>query len=271
MANPFSKQARSSSKDKFKNITGIGGGGHEYGGSSHMKEPGKHGVHKRFSGHAGHYLEGKTSSEAYGPPSKGRADRFARGGTVGAFARGGHAKKKKAAPENVTINISTPQPHDATTGMPPKMPPMPPPGGAPPGGAPPPGGPPPGGMPPGGANPMANPLAQGLGKGMGFARGGRTKGAHGGRPSGKKAASGHARGHSIGDSNYDLAHWRNRANKDEKRKADARIQADTQPVTHVQARAHGGKVHHKRSLPVNLPWAGGGSGVGRLLKAGEKI
>lgn len=255
MPNPFGSQAKSSSRDKFDSITGIKGGGHGFAGSSHMKSAGKDGEHKFWSGKSKtHDLEQKR----HGGRSKGRADKYARGGAV-ALARGGHAKKK-GAPENVTINVTqAPPPPDATMG---KMPPLPPPGAAGPG----PGGPPPpppmGGPPPGGGGP--NPMA-GIGKGMGFARGGRASGGHRGTPKQKIE----------GDSKYDLKHFRDYANRKPQEKAESFLQAHTQPVGKVQGRrnepgepgerARGGRTGDSiLNSPVKS--AGSQSGVGRLQK-----
>ena len=255
---PFGAQASASSREKFKSMTGVRGGGHDYGGSSHMKKPGKDGVHKKFSGHAGHYLEGKTA----GSPSKPRADKFARGGAV-ALARGGHAKKGKGkGPENVTINIQSPPPSGAETG---KLPPMPPPGAAPPGGGA--GPPPPPPAPPGGGG--ANPMMQGIGKGMGFARGGRAKGGH------RDSAD-----HKLtGDSKYDLSHWRGYANRDRQKLAGKRVEGDgkrpghvparTKPIGKVEELARGGSAKGSWGIPPTshgLPTAGASSGVGRIQK-----
>lgn len=239
MAHPNKAQAHSSSRDKFKAITGVSGGGHAYHGGSHLKKPGAHGVHKHWSGHEKtHILEGK----AHGGRSSPRADKYARGG-----------RTKRAAPENVTINV-TQRPPDQGMMRPPMPPPAPPPGPPGAGAAPPAAAP----MPPGGAPGGPNPMAQGLGKGLGFARGGRTKGAHGGRPSGSKAASGHGKGVSIGDSNYDLSHWREYAGRKRGEKAEDFAQAHTQPISKVQARARGGGIKMT---------AGAMSGLGRLEQA----
>lgn len=59
--NPHSKEAHESSQAKFRNITGIRGGGHAHAGSSHMKSAGTDGTHKFWSGHKkAHDLEGKA-------------------------------------------------------------------------------------------------------------------------------------------------------------------------------------------------------------------
>jgi hypothetical protein len=259
MANPHAAKARETSRDKFKAITGIGGGGHAFSNASHMKKPGDNGVLSSYNGHAKAHTE---EAKAHGGRSKRRADHRARGGSVGSdspqhvrgrisytnpkanvvkdakegskFARGGRTKSKGKAPENVTININQP-PDDATTGKMPPLPPPPPAGGPP---APPPS-PPPGG-PPGGANPMA----QGLGKGMGFARGGRA-----GHRKGEKAKI-------QGDTKEDFGHWRKHAAQNGRDKASFLTQAHTQGADKVQKRARGGRMT-----------AGALSGVGRLEKA----
>lgn len=188
MAHPHRTKAAESSRDKFRAITGHGGGGHAHAGASHGKKPGTHGVLKTFDGHSKTYKDG---GRAHGGRSKARADKYARGGRTG-------------GPKNVTINITAAQPGGPGMGaMPPPMaapppapvapPPMPPPGG---GGA-------AGAMGGGGGGAIG-----GLGKGLGFARGGRAK-SHG-----KSHGKGDAGGTDRGTTPYDMAHWKKYAGRD---------------------------------------------------------
>jgi hypothetical protein len=81
MAHPMKSQAHSASRDKFKAITGHSGGGHAYGGSSHLKKAGSDGSRKTWSGQRKtHILD---DFKACGGKAKARADRRARGGRKG--------------------------------------------------------------------------------------------------------------------------------------------------------------------------------------------
>jgi len=75
---PMKSQAHASSRDKFRAITGQSGGGHAYGGSSHLKKAGKGGDLQTWSGH--HKTHRKAEERACGGRAKPRADRRARGG-----------------------------------------------------------------------------------------------------------------------------------------------------------------------------------------------
>lgn len=189
MGHPHRSKAAESSREKFKAITGHAGGGHAHVGGSHLKKPGAHGVHRKWSGHhKTHLLEGEHVG---GRRPKARGDRYARGGKV-------------SGPREVTINIQAASP-DATKQTP-ALPPIPP--AQPPAPTPPPA-PPPGGA--GGAanNPMAN-----MGKGLGFARGGRAKRA--------VELGGHGASRQVSDASKGLAHWRKYANRDRQVKAEHR-------------------------------------------------
>src|SRR5258705_11366113 len=78
MPHPMKAQAHSSSRDKFKAVTGHSGGGHSHAGGSHLKKAGKDGTLKTWSGHRkSHILD---DFRAHGGKCKARADRRARGG-----------------------------------------------------------------------------------------------------------------------------------------------------------------------------------------------
>jgi len=175
MAHPHRNKAAAASSKKMRAITGTGGGGTPFMGTSMFKRPGKDGISKGSSANAKNFLD---SQKPISPP-KPRADRF---------ARGGRTKKGKG---DVNVAIVMPGAHDPSGGKPPAPPMMPPPAPPPPmGGAP--GGPPGGGMPPGALNAM---LGSGsnqqmpLGKAM--KRGGRTQSVK-----------------QSGNVGYDFDHWR---------------------------------------------------------------
>jgi hypothetical protein len=90
MAHPHKGEAASSSREKFKAITGHSGGGHAHAGASHLKKPGAHGVLKTWSGHH----KAHRDEKAHGGKAKARADRFARGGR----AEGGSVDLRKKKP-----------------------------------------------------------------------------------------------------------------------------------------------------------------------------
>src|SRR5258706_7735850 len=105
---PMKSQAHSSSRDKFKAITGHSGGGHAHAGGSHLKKAGAHGTLKTWSGHRkSHILD---DFKAHGGKCKARADRRARGGraeggkkddfkvTLTGPAHGANVKKKTSTP-----------------------------------------------------------------------------------------------------------------------------------------------------------------------------
>jgi hypothetical protein len=209
---PHKAQAHSSSRDKFKAITGHAGGGHSHAGSSHLKKAGKDGVLKTWSGH---HKAHRAEERAHGGRAKPRAD---------GYARGGHAKGK--GPHNVTINVVQRPPGGGGMAARPPVPPPPAPGA---GGAPPPGGAPPmppmgsgAPAPPGTANPMAA-LNKGMG-GMGFAKGGKVR-------SGRGSVGSHKGDATIprqGDAKYDLAGWRKYAQTDREKRLSGK-------AGHVQA------------------------------------
>ncbi len=145
MPNPFANQARSGSKSKFKAMMGKAGGGQVYGGES--------------SGGSSKGSMASTShgeSRVSGSPSKGRIDKYARGGKV---------------PMKVTI-INAPQGDKAAPSLPPVLPS--PPLGLPPGAGPLP--------PPAAGGPPLPPLGMaGPGGPPGMKTGGRVAKARGGR------------------------------------------------------------------------------------------
>src|SRR5882672_7969665 len=85
---PMKAQALSSSREKFKAITGHSGGGHSHAGGSHLKKAGKDGTLQTWSGH--HKAHRHAEEHVHGGRCKPRADRRARGGR----AAGGKTKDK---------------------------------------------------------------------------------------------------------------------------------------------------------------------------------
>lgn len=110
MANPFSDKAKSSSKSKFKALTGKSGGGQKFDGEPQAKKPAK-----KAAGGGIEAIPGKASG--------GRLDKFARGGRT----------KKGATNVNIAIVVPGGKGEEAPAPM---MPPPGPPVGPPPGGPP---------------------------------------------------------------------------------------------------------------------------------------